>query len=130
MPKHPLILVVILSYSCMTTETTYHYADGSGNAYILSGNVLTYDPVTPAESSTGTYSGGEPKTVTLNPQHVQAVIDVLEKGIRKTADQIEDREKGTGEIIIISGKKQKRYILRMGSEALDEIEGLLKGLLK
>jgi hypothetical protein len=110
----------------MTDKPVYYYADGSGNVYMLNGNVLTYDPVTPAESSTGTYSGGEPKMVTLTSEQVHAVIHVLERGMGKTIDQIANREKGTGEITIRYGKEQRRCILRMGSDAITEIETLLK----
>ena len=42
----------------MPTQSLYEYADGSANLYSLNGNTLSYDPVRPEESSTGTYSGG------------------------------------------------------------------------
>ncbi|QOI98095.1 MAG: hypothetical protein HRU69_11630 [Flammeovirgaceae bacterium] len=114
----------------MTADTIYQYADGSGNRYTLRGNTLTYDPVTPTESSTGTYSGGEPKSVTLTAQQVKLIIRVLEEATKKTSDHIENREKGTGLITIITGNKQQHCIVRRGSNTIAEIESLLKQHLK
>jgi hypothetical protein len=52
----------------MSTPTHYQYADGSANVYIIKADSLEYIPVTPEESATGMYSGGEPKKAVLTPE--------------------------------------------------------------
>lgn len=113
----------------MTNKVVYQYADGSGNVYALRGKDLSYNPVTPAESSTGTYSGGVPKTVSLTSLQAETVIRLIEKGMNAADEQSESRDKGTGVIAIESGNKKRECNLRMDSKAKEDIELLLKGYL-
>jgi len=125
-----LILAALFFSACMSNQVVYHYADGSGNVYRLKGTTLSYDPVTPAESSTGTFSGGVPKTVSITSLQAEAIIRAIEKGMSTTAEQTETRAKGTGAITVVSGSKRRDCILKMNSQAKGDIEFLLKGYLQ
>lgn len=103
-----------------TMSTSYEYIDGSGNVYAISSNTIVYDPITPQESSTGTYSGGEPYTVTIEQQHFDAIQNAVNKAISNTNDQTTERNKGNGTLVVLPGKKT--YIFKMNSESKKEIE--------
>lgn len=113
----------------MPTQSIYEYADGSANLYSLNGNTLSYDPVRPEESSTGTYSGGDPKTVQLTRPQADSIRLLLNEAFNNTADQIPDRVKGSGAVYINDGKNQKKFILRQGSEDINRVELALKNVL-
>lgn len=85
---------------------TLAYADGSANVYRFvasaSGVRFTYEPVTPATSSTGMYSGGDPidtqlalddPRITVLWQHARALE-------ADTAHHAEARSKGDGALTI------------------------------
>jgi hypothetical protein len=86
----------------------FQYADGAANLYLLRADSLEYRPVTPAESSTGIYSGGEPKTVPVPPP---------------------GRAKGTGWVAKGDGPEKQEVILAMNSPLKAQIEAYLKALI-
>ena len=107
-------------------KTLYSYIDGNNNAYLISQDSLTYDPITPRESSSGTYSGGEPKQVALTVSQFQK-IEALIKAIQKDKSLHEPtRQMGFGTLII--GKKS--IFLHMNSAQKKELEELLKACLE
>lgn len=116
----------LLTLSCMKNITSYKYADGSANVYILTPTSLEYDPVTPAESSTGTYSGGEPKTMTITSEQYKSIQVLLEKAVQNTAIHSNDRMKTSGAISVIEGSKERKYIIEPGCAEQKAIETLLK----
>jgi len=59
--KHLIPLEVI-----MENEFRFYLQDGSGNAFFLNGDTLSYVPVSKEMSSSGVYSGGEQKTILLS----------------------------------------------------------------
>ncbi|HEY3406288.1 MAG TPA: hypothetical protein VGK59_23030 [Ohtaekwangia sp.] len=113
----------------MSPAIHYEYADGSANRYVITATQLEYIPVKPEESSTGMYSGGEPKKVTITPQQFEAVQRALEQAINTPSIHIPDRMKTSGLIIRKEGDKTSQYILKPKSEAIAEIENLLNGIL-
>src|SRR5687768_4200806 len=120
-----LILVLFVSVSCMKSAYQYTYSDGSANRYIITPGTLEYDPVTPEESSTGTYSGGDPKTRSISPEQFDTIRDLLEKAISNTAVHIEDRIKTSGAISVVKGNARTQVILAPGSDEKEAIENLL-----
>ncbi|MBL9019767.1 MAG: hypothetical protein JNL83_36620 [Myxococcales bacterium] len=82
------------------------YADGSANVFrftaTASGVHVVYDPVTPATSSTGMYSGGAPLDAQLAPDDPR--IAMLWQHVRgleaDTAHHVADRCKGDGALTI------------------------------
>ena len=112
----------------MIRAWTIAYADGSANVYrfaaTASGVRFTYEPVTPSQSSTGMYSGGDPvdaelalddpRIVTLW-QHVRALE-------ADRANHVSDRNKGDGAVTV-----DGRTFL-VARVATRELEALLAGL--
>lgn len=127
--KNKLFLITALSVfmvQCKTTQTTgnmnisYEYVDGNGNLYAITSNTIVYDPITPEESSTGTYSGGEPYTVSIEQQHFDAIRKAIDNAITQTEDLTTERNKGNGTLVILPEKKT--YILKMNSQSKKNIE--------
>jgi hypothetical protein len=121
--------VLLFTFSCMPTPIRYEYADGSANLYLLTESTLEYVPVKPEESSTGFYSGGEPKKVTLTAQQFVELSRVLEKALNNTSIHIQDRIKTSGMISAI-GSDKRQCIIKPGSNEMLEIENTLKKVLK
>jgi hypothetical protein len=75
-------------------------ADGSGNVFHCEHAVggaprYEYRPVTPAQSSTGTYSGGDPRSGPLDAEEVDALWRLVEAAAAATAGHTDARAKGT-----------------------------------
>lgn len=120
-----IIVLGLMMIQCKTTKknnamVSYEYVDGNGNVYAISSNTIVYDPITPEESSTGTYSGGEPYTVSIELQHFQAIQQAINNGIARTEDQTSQRNKGNGTLVILPSKTT--YIFIMNSISKKEIE--------
>ncbi len=49
-----------------TENMTYYYTDLNNNSYKITSTHLQYDPIKPAESSSGSYDGGEPVKVVID----------------------------------------------------------------
>lgn len=124
------VLCLSLSFSCMNNKLLYRYADGSANQYHISPTSLAYIPVKPEQSSSGHYSGGEPKTVNITSEQFTSLQNLFEKAIRNQEIQIKDRIKTSGQITVEVRSEQKHYIIQPKSAELMEIEALLKQTLE
>lgn len=124
-----LILLLLVNLSCMKSDHRYIYADGSANRYIITPDTLEYDPVTPEESSTGTYSGGDPKTVSISAEQFESIGQLFDKAIGNKTVHIEDRIKTSGAISIVKGDTRTQVILAPGCAEKEAIESLLKKIL-
>jgi hypothetical protein len=115
---------------------TIVYADGSANLYRFEAEPkrvrFSYEPVSPAESSTGMYSGGtpidqilaadDPRLATLW-EHTQA----LEADTRRHVDE---RQKGDGAFTVTSGGNRRRFLVtRAATRKLEDfLERDFRGL--
>jgi hypothetical protein len=110
----------------------YEYADGSNNRYLIGPETITYRPITPAESSTGIYSGGEPFSVAIGPAQYQEIVALLEAARQPGAGHAPARAKGTGAIWkrLNPTDDDTLTLLRMDSPAKAAIEQWLKNLPK
>ncbi len=127
--RYSLILFLLLNFSCMKSDHQYVYADGSANRYIITSDTLKYDPVTPAESSTGSYSGGDPKTVSISAAQFESISQLFDKAVANKAVHIEDRMKTSGAISIVKGDNRTQIILAPGCAEKEAIESLLRKIL-
>jgi len=123
------LFFTFISFSCMNSTRTYEYADGNGNVYTLSGGTLSFDPVREEESSSGMYSGGEPRTVPITSVQYDSIRSLLETARSDQSIQINDRVKMSGAIGISEGGRVSRYIIRPGTEILVKIETYLKAII-
>jgi hypothetical protein len=124
------ILSLILITACMDNQTYYQYADGSGNIYLIKPDSLQYIPIKPEESSTGFYSGGDPKKVSLTAGQFRTIRAMLETAKTKHDIHLPDRIKTSGMITTFGGQEKNSFILKPGSVELVRIENELKELLK
>jgi hypothetical protein len=120
--------LTITLLSCMAQTTRYEYADGSANRYIITPSQFEYIPVTPEESSTGAYSGGEPKDIPLQPKQYEAIRALLDEALNTPSAHMNDRIKTSGLVVKIDGNKTTSCILTPKSAILLKIEELLKGI--
>ena len=67
--KHLIPLEIILE-----NQFSFYFEDGSGNAFKLSGDTLSFIPVAKEVSSSGMYSGGTKKSVVLSENNRIMVI--------------------------------------------------------
>lgn len=114
----------------MNTSVHYEYADGSANLYLIKENELRYVPITPKESSSGTYSGGEPKTVTISASQFDELKKLLEAALANSANHITNRVMMSGMISMIGDKTKDQCILKPNCKEMLAIESKLKELLK
>ncbi len=109
------------------------YADGSGNVFVISdicGKTLEYRPVKPEFSSSGEYDGGKPGKKALSDSQFAQIRLLFIKAIRNTKSHLEDRVKGSGLILLQEFGTDRSRILAPGAPEQQEIEILLKNILR
>jgi hypothetical protein len=124
----PLLILLPFFLQCKTqqnnsTITSYVYVDGNGNLYAISSTSIVYDPVTPEESSTGTYSGGEPYVAPLEQKQFDQIQAAFKKVIADKTGQTTTRSMGTGTLVVLPAKTT--YIFEMNSISKKEIEDVI-----
>jgi hypothetical protein len=139
MMKYFFCLLILLS-SCNTMNKSkagdaaesvsryrgdYTYADGSGNVYEFNKNRFEYFPVKPEQSSTGRYSGGDYIKLKPQPGDIEKVVDLIRAALADTADHVQSRDKGTGQISIKNKSGVQSFILYMQSPHKKLIEEAL-----
>ncbi|MBU0489292.1 MAG: hypothetical protein KKD31_15205 [Bacteroidetes bacterium] len=132
MKKTASILIIAavsaFTFGCKAQQTaTYIYADGSGNSYSISADSIIYDPITPAESSSGYYSGGEPFAEKLDEIEFQYISAMLDKAMGAKDEQTDTRVMGTGLIVRTKNKKEQEVFLKEDSRMKAKIEAWLSG---
>ncbi len=130
----------LLSCSVMlNADLSYIYADGSGNRYILRQAdasqrdsiddarriELAYEPVTPTQSSSGVYSGGEPWTVALSNEDAAALARLFEDALHEVNAHQENRAMGTGEVSRKTSTNSTRRVLQSGAPIKAKLEAAL-----
>lgn len=123
------ILILVVNFACMKSEHRLVYSDGSANRYIITPDSLEYDPVKPEESSTGFYSGGDPKSIKISSDQFDSIGQLFDKAIANKAVHIEDRMKTSGAISVSKGDVRTNVILAPGCAEKQAIESLLKKIL-
>lgn len=128
--KKSLTIAIFFMTTFLSAQLNYIYSDGSSNNYIISETQLKYDPVTPKESSSGTYSGGEAKTKTIAKSDFEKINVLFKEAFATKADHQQNREMMTGLLIRKKGKKTiEQIVLKSSSAYISKIESLLKSLL-
>lgn len=129
-----LLIIVPFFVQCKTPQknsnkmNSYEYIDGSGNLFAINSTTIIYDPITPEESSTGTYSGGEPYKINVESKQFEDLEKVFKKVIANTNGQTTERNKGTGTLVVLP--ERITYIFEMNSDSKKEIEEAIKMVTK
>lgn len=109
---------------------TFYYLDGAANQYTITSDELSYEPVRPEESSTGSYSGGEPYKMRLSADQFEFLATVFgnaAKSEERKEGIPENRGKGTGLLIMPDGSK---HIFAMSSAQRRVIEDAIESVAK
>lgn len=107
----------------------YTYVDGNNNTYRLdSDDILSYDPITPSESSSGSYSGGQPISIRLDSEPANRLRKTLDKAISMEGGASTMRNKGSG--LLIRAEPKGRAILPRNSAINAEIIDSLRALIE
>lgn len=108
-----------------TEGKTYSYSDGSGNRYLVSRKSFEYIPIKPSESSSGTYSGGDPVKNQPGLELFRKFSDLIQAAYADKKEHTTERNKGTASIVMSEEKNSKAFIIKMGSSWIREIEIVL-----
>ena len=101
MNKIPILSFFILFIGvCQAQQTKIDYYDSPGNAYHITKTTIQYVAMTPMQSSSGTYNGGENKTIKINPKQFATVKSFAYKLKMDKANHTTERLKGNGAIVI------------------------------
>lgn len=116
-------------FKSLPKNYTYHYADGSGNLWKITANQVEYIPVKPENSSSGTYSGGEPFEVSITLTQFQEIEKRMLDALQDTVTHQAERSMGTGAFSqLVSNALVKRCYVGYQSPHSIAIEKHLKSL--
>jgi len=101
------------------------YSDQNNNHYSITRTSLIYTPVTPEESSSGVYSGGDPAEVQLTKDEFNTILSLSEKIMKASEGNEMKREMLTSVLVISEEGKSRKAILKR-SEARSALEELLQ----
>ncbi len=107
-----------------------NYGDGNGNQYIIEQDSIEYNPVKPKNSSSGIYDGGDHMKKKITLHQYDEITSIFNKVMTNEANHIKNRVKMSGVITIQKGSAMKTCILRPDSKELNEIEKILKDIIK
>lgn len=112
----------------MENQVGFIYRDGNNNEYIIAPELLAYLPVSVEESSSGSYSGGEKKSIVLNKSQYQSLKNVLEKALETPSDHSEKRQMGSS-VVVRKSEIESVVYLKYGSGSQRAVDGLLHEML-
>ena len=107
-----------------------NYVDGNGNQYIIEQDGIEYNPVKPKFSSSGIYDGGDHVKKKITQHQYNKIASIFKKAIANEESHIKNRVKMSGAITIEEGNAVKSCIISPNSEELNEIEKILKDIIK
>lgn len=108
----------------------YRYHDGANNVWSIGPQKIIYQPVTPAMSSSGTYSGGEPFEKVISEAQFTEIEALLKAGVSNKSIHEASRLKGSGMIVelLTDALAGGTYFLPMRSAEKTAIEAWFKQL--
>ncbi|KAA3616752.1 MAG: hypothetical protein DWP94_14715 [Flavobacterium sp.] len=122
------ILIALLLCTCKTVAVKrIQYSDQSNNHYTITRTSLVYSPVTPEESSSGIYSGGDPVEVQLTRDEFEKVLSLADK-IMKASEGKEMKREMLTSVLVISEENETQKAILKRSDARSTLEELLQKL--
>ncbi|MCX8000067.1 MAG: hypothetical protein N3A69_14125 [Leptospiraceae bacterium] len=108
----------------------FTYGDGNGNLYSVTQEEISYSPISKEMSSSGFYSGGEAKRITLTAPQKEKINKAFQKMQNASPSELEkNRLKGTGVLKFKAQKQQKTLIFKSSSQLREDFEKLLRSFL-
>ncbi len=100
----PAILFFAFAVSSITLKAkSYTYIDGNNNDYEITSDSIFYSPISPVESSSGEYSGGNPKRAKISEEQFLKIEMMINAILKDKSNLIKTRLMGCGTLIV--GKK-------------------------
>ncbi|MBK9190331.1 MAG: hypothetical protein IPM77_01905 [Crocinitomicaceae bacterium] len=127
-----LFLFSVLTFSLFTismsegAKKSYLYIDGNNNDYLIKSDSIYFNPVTPNESSSGEYNGGEPKTDKLTPEEFSKIESLIKSMVKDKKNHIDNRLMGCGTLAI----GNKSLFIDVNSPLKSDLENYLNSCLK
>ncbi|QNJ98085.1 hypothetical protein [Constantimarinum furrinae] len=107
--------------------TTYTYTDQNNNVFDISPKEIRYVPITPVESSSGTYSGGEKVTVSITEEDFKEISELATELFQNTEVHTSKRTMGTSVLYATTENGSKRVTL-LRSKQRGDLERVLNSL--
>ncbi|PKA83524.1 hypothetical protein ATE92_1679 [Ulvibacter sp. MAR_2010_11] len=111
-------------------STLYYYTDQNNNVYKISVSEVKYDPISPEESSSGVYSGGEKAIVPISEKTFKEIALLAEALQTDTISHIKHREMRTSILLTEKGGKDTSRAILRPSEKRTALENLLRDLVE
>mgnify|MGYP005854571543 CR=1 FL=1 len=107
----------------------YTYTDGNNNRWEIGKDSITYKPITAAQSSSGIYSGGAPRSIAISEDAFVEGETLLQAALFAEKGHSAQRSMGTAVLTqYLQDKKLRQVILEMHSPEKEAIEAWLKAL--
>lgn len=103
----------------------YSYTDQNNNSYYISENEIRYVPISPSESSSGVYSGGTKKSVSISKTQFSEISKKCDAIFNTPNLQTNQRRMMTSILRFSNSSESKKIILKT-SEEREELEYILK----
>jgi hypothetical protein len=119
-----IMLFFIFSVGALSLSAQKHYTyiDGNNNEYQIISDSVFYLPVSPIESSSGEYSGGEPMRKKISPEQFSKIEALIKSLLKDKSNHIKSRNMGCGTLVV--GKKTT--FIQSSSKLKEELEMTLK----
>lgn len=122
-----IFIVTIFSCGIKTSQMNYSYTDQNNNSYYISENEIRYVPISPSESSSGVYSGGTKKSVSISKTQFSEISKKCDAIFNTPNLQTNQRRMMTSILRFSNSSESKKVILKT-SEERKELEYILKEL--
>jgi hypothetical protein len=128
-----LLMLALLCGRMPLLADDLQFADGNGNLYRVTekaGRLLEYLPVSPVESSSGQYSGGDTRSARISEADYQQILVLFKKAEDSKESYAAQRKKGTFILTWTEGARRKEILLKAESAEADSIEEYLRRCLR
>lgn len=129
MAKFISVFIVLLSATSLYAKkeiSQFTYVDSSNNSYEIFKDSISYIPISKENSSSGEYSGGQAKTVSIDESMFLKIKSDINTLIKSKSEHVETRLMGCGTIIL----KKKTYYINMNSSLKENFEKMLRQLIE
>ena len=123
-----LITSIFISSLSFGIDSQYIYTDGNNNTYSLQGDTLNYYPVKKINSSSGQYDGGDLKSIQLDKDQLEKLIDLFNLTLNNIGIHQKKREMGCGTLVVIESKNEQRIYIKRNAQEKIQMEQYLKEL--
>lgn len=123
-PKSTMILKNDTPLNNQEMSILTFYKDGNNNTWEIKESSVVYIPVSENESSSGEYSGGKRRNISINSEKFSKIQALAQAAIADSSSHLTIRKMGSAQLLFTD----KKIILDMNSKSKGDIELFLKSL--